>query len=84
MNGNQLLNLNVNPGDYKVSVFLFPMCAEHAQKFHYFAELFKLPSGQSENHTNPVYKHEKFELETKSTFPTTLQASGPTLGIGAS
>lgn len=41
-----------------------------------------MPLGGSEDHTNPVYKHENSELKTKISLRTTVRTSGLILGVG--
>ena len=65
MNCCQVLNLNVIPGDYLVSMSLFSMWARIVLGVHYFEELLKLSLGESENHVNLVYKCKDSELKPK-------------------
>lgn len=53
MNDCQVLNLNATLGDYSVSVSV-SYVLNLPYEFQYFEELLNVPSGESENHTNPV------------------------------
>lgn len=53
MNCCQVLNLNVIPGDYRVSMSLFSMWARLVSGVHYFEELLKLSLGESEKSSKP-------------------------------
>lgn len=70
MNCCQVLNLNVIPGDYQVSMSLFSVWAKLALGVHYFEQQLKLSLGESESHANLVYKCKDSELKPK---PSSLQ-----------